>query len=108
VAFQTSTVRQDSAIGIRKNKDMRLNDTSFGLDTANLLRMIMEKLDSDDSANYNQLSFWLDQAKQNWNLIDKHTSDLVRHKDLREMHANKKVRAELERLWAPVCKEIQI
>ena len=100
VAFRPQKVRPNQN-GIDTDKDIKLNDPGFGLDTAKLLGLIERLLNPSDGKpqRFNQLAHWLDQASTNWYLIDKHSADLTVHRNLKEMDASKKVQAKLNELW---------
>ena len=98
VAFKTATVRQDSAVGIDWQKEMKLNDPTFGQDTANLLKMITDML-NDKNQRVNRLSLWLEKAQRDWALIERHTNDLTQHATIQEMSNSNKIAQKLKNLW---------
>jgi hypothetical protein len=56
-------------------------------------------LDSGDTSKYIQIPLWVDKAQANWNLIDQHSANIMRFKNLAEFRADRICKEKFRALW---------
>ena len=77
--------------GLKFDNKFKLCITNFGVESSKIFQIIIDHVKNNEK-NFQEISFWLDDARRNWDTIDKYTQFISAFKDLEEYKNDKKVK----------------
>ena len=80
-AYHVQAFLKEESKGIDEDFSFKIGVTDFGVKSSLIFKKICEILRNPKSI-FTEISYWLDEAKSNWNLIDQHSVNINSFKNL--------------------------